>query len=578
METAGQKLAFGVIGTGRIAHRFGDMVRKTGMVDLVSVYNPHIESAKCFAEEFQIEYAVDELTDFLKKVDAVYIAAPHQTHGEYIRKMLEDGKHVLCEKPMSFSTKEAEELYALAYKNQCVLREAMKTAYCPGFLAMMQKAKNGEIGEIRDVEACFSRLTATNLREYTDRAWGGSFTEFGSYVLLPVLKLLGTEYRDISFQSIYAENGVDSYTRLCLAYENGMAEVKTGLGVKTEGQLVISGTKGYILCESPWWLTRKFEVRYEDPNRREVYEYKYEDSGLQYELGYFVREIRREQIDESVGLSAKESAAAAGILEAFLEENKVKRTEKRKNADTVKIWAHRGCSMRYPENTLEAFRAAAELEGLAGIELDVQFTRDKQVVVFHDENVSRVTNGTKSVQEYTLSELKTLEIRSVDHTVASVPTLEETFKLLKPYCEKNGLLINIEFKTSIIRYEGIEQATLALVRKYEMEKYIVYSSFLPESVALIKKLDPKAKTGMLAGALEDSIRYARNTQADALHPGNVGLNCMIPEDMKGKAVRVWNMEEPFFEDGRILKEKQMTKYAELGATDIITNVPELYLR
>ena len=83
---------------------------------------------------------------------------------------------------------------------------------------------------------------------------------------------------------------------------------------------------------------------------------------------------------------------------------------------------------------------------------------------------------------------------------------------------------------------------------------------------------------MLAGALEDSIRYSRNTQADALHPGNVGLNCMIPKDMKGKAVRVWNMEEPFFEDGRILKEKQMTKYAELGATDIITNVPELYLR
>lgn len=577
MENTQGKTRLGVIGTGRIAHRFADMTKRSDLADLVSVYNPHRESAEHFAKEFGIRHAEEELPTFLGQVDAVYIAAPHQTHTDYIRKILECGKHVLCEKPMCFTAKEAEELFRLAEEKECVLREAMKTAYCPGFLAMMQKAKNGEIGEIRDVEACFSRLTASNLREYTDRVWGGSFTEFGSYVLLPVLKLLGTDYKDISSQSLYAENGVDGYTRLCLTYENGMAEVKTGLGIKTEGQLVISGTKGYILCESPWWLTRKFEVRYEDPNKREVYEYEYEDSGLQYELEYFIREIQGEQIDSNVGLSAKESVAAASILEVFLKENEAMRTKNPNSSHSVKIWAHRGCSMRYPENTLEAFGAAAELSGLTGIELDVQFTRDKQVVVFHDENVSRVTNGTGNVQEYTLSELKALEIQSAGQRVTSIPTLEETFELLKPYCEKSGLLINIEFKTSIIRYEGIEQETLALVKKHGMEKYIVYSSFLPESVALIKQLDPKAETGMLAGALEDSVRFARSTKADALHPGNFGLNCRIPEDMRGKAVRVWNAEEPFFMDGRILKEKHMTKYAELGATDIITNVPELYL-
>ena len=432
------------------------------------------------------------------------------------------------------------------------------------------------IGEIRDVEACFSRLTPTNLREYTDTECGGSFTEFGSYVLLPIFRLLGTGYQSFSSQSILAPNGVDNYTRLNFQYENAIAAAKTGLGVKTEGQLVISGTKGYILCESPWWLTRTFEVRYEDPNKREVYQYPYENSGLQYELETFIRRIQEKNAILEGGISQEESVAMAGVMEVFLEKSQKERRLK-SHRKPVNIWAHRGCSMEYPENTLEAFEAAAKLPGLAGIELDVQFTKDRQIVVFHDENVSRVTNGTGNIRDYTLAELKKLEICSKDHQISRIPTLEEVLKLLKPYCEEKNLLINIELKTSVIRYEGIEEATLNKVRDYGMETYIVYSSFLPESVALIKKLSPSAKTGMLAGTLEDAIKGARKVKADALHPGNRGLNCEIPKDMQHMPVRVWNGEEPFFRDGRILKERNMTKYVQFGATDIITNVPELYL-
>lgn len=207
----------------------------------------------------------------------------------------------------------------------------------------------------------------------------------------------------------------------------------------------------------------------------------------------------------------------------------------------------------------------------------MQFTSDEKIVVFHDENVSRVTNGTKNVCEYTLQELKQLVILSVNDTITRIPTLEEVLQLLKPYCVERGLLINIELKTSVIRYEGIEEAVLALVRNYDMEQYIVYSSFLPESIATIKELEPRAQTGMLAGSLEDAIRYARQTHADALHPGNMGLHVRIPEDMKQMPVRVWNAEEPFFRDGRILPKMDLTKYGNLGATDIFTNVPEQYL-
>lgn len=576
MSRQEEKILLGIIGTGRIAQRFLQMVKETNLATVSCIYNPNLDSARTFAEKNGISKYTNDWEQFLSGIQAAYVASPHKTHATYTRKLLQSSKHVLCEKPMCFHKKEAQELYQLADAQKCLLREAMKTAYCPGFLAMMEMAKSGKIGTIRDVEACFSRLTPTNVREYTDWECGGSFTEFGSYVLLPVLKLLGTEWKDISYESVYAPNGVDSYTNMHFSYANAMATVKTGLGVKTEGQLVISGTKGYLLCPSPWWLTKKFEIRYEDANKIEQYEFPYESSGLQYELKKFIKEIEDGASDAKEGLTAEESIASATVMEYFLSQTKQRR-EKSASDKKVNIWAHRGCSMQYPENTLEAFEAAAKLSGITGIELDVQFTKDNEVVVFHDENVSRVTNGTKNICEYTLEELKRLEIRSVNGTIARIPTLEEVLKLLKPYCVSKGLLINIELKTSVIRYLGIEAATLELVQKHGLESYIVYSSFLPESVAVVKQLNPIAQTGMLAGSLEDAILYARDTHADALHPGNFGLSGCVPEDMKEIPVRVWNVEEPFFEDGRVLKEKNMVKYEMFGATDIITNVPERYL-
>ena len=123
----------------------------------------------------------------------------------------------------------------------------------------------------------------------------------------------------------------------------------------------------------------------------------------------------------------------------------------------------------------------------------------------------------------------------------------------------------------------MEEKTLALVAEFGLEDYIVYSSFLPESMGLIKRLNPSAQTGTLAGTLEKCLADAKMQQADALHPWNGGMELYDISEYEGYPIRVWNGEEPFFGQNRILKEKNMVKYAKLGATDIITNVPELYL-
>ena len=309
----------GIIGTGRLARRFVPEARTVDGVEIVAVYNPHITSAERFAREQGVEFYTDDFDSFSEKVEAVYIASPHQTHYAYARNMLERGIHVLCEKPLCLKKGEAEELFRIAGGRNLALMEAVKTSCCPGFAELLKMAKSGAIGEIRDVEACFTRLTPVNTREFTDTAYGGSFTEFGSYVLLPVIKLLGTEYTDIGFKSLKNEDGVDWYTKGFLDYGDRMASVKTGLSVKSEGQLLISGTEGYILAESPWWLTKKFEMRYEDPNKREVYTFPFEGQGLRYEIEAFCRQIKGEMdTDSAKGMRAEESVAMAGIMEEFL--------------------------------------------------------------------------------------------------------------------------------------------------------------------------------------------------------------------------------------------------------------------
>ncbi len=613
-------MRLGIIGTGRIADRFV----KTALMgnwgaEIVCVYNPHIESALKFAREHNIDaytYRLEELADI---ADAVYIASPHETHYEYAKYMLNAGKNVLCEKPLALKRAEAEELYALANDMGVVLMEAVKTAYCPGFEALIQVALSGKIGRIADVEAAFTRLTPINTREYMAPVYNGSMLEFGSYVLLPIIRLMGTGYKAVNFKAIRSLNGVDAYTKVMLDYDEGMASGKMGLGVKSEGQLLISGTGGYILAESPWWMTKKFEVRYEDASKREVYNYPYESSGLQYEMKEFLHAVQNKRakivenadekqqstskISEQRGVTPDESIAMADILERFLEWNvpkiravQEKLSEQEKAGSTVKaevsageatgisgaeklrIWAHRGCSYAYPENTLEAFQAAAELAGITGIELDVQLTKDSQIVVFHDENVRRVTDGSQNVADYTLKELKALKIDAGEGRVARIPTLSEVLELLKPYCKSKGLLINIELKTSVVRYQGIEEKTINMVKSYGLSDYIIYSSFLPESIQVVKAVDSTAKTGMLAYWIDECADGARKTNADALHPAVGGLVFALPDDMKGKPVRAWNMEEPFFSSKKPLGKCNLDKYKAFGATDIITNVPERYLK
>lgn len=306
----------GLIGTGRIAGRFIVEVKLVSGISAQGVYNPHWESAKRFAERWEID-AYKSIEEFYEAVDAVYIASPHETHYDYIKSALEHGKHVLCEKPMVLDKVQAEELFRYARANNLILFEGIKTAYCPGFNRLLGVAGSGLIGNIRNVEACFTKLEDPESRELTDRIYGGSLTELGSYVMLPILKLYGEDYEDIRFDCVRGKNGLDIFTKVSVCYPNGIGTATCGLGVKSDGRLLIAGTKGYIIAEAPWWKTSYFEVHYEDPLEVEKYSERFLGDGLRYEISDFLSMINGRKSSE-FKLTRSESVALADIMEQFL--------------------------------------------------------------------------------------------------------------------------------------------------------------------------------------------------------------------------------------------------------------------
>ena len=242
----------------------------------------------------------------------------------------------------------------------------------------------------------------------------------------------------------------------------------------------------------------------------------------------------------------------------------------------MKIWAHRGCSQRYPENTLLAFEKAAQINGLAGIELDIQLSKDGHMVVIHDEKVDRTTDGVGYVRDYTLAELKALHIDAGEGRIERIPSLEETLDLLESVM-KSRLRLNIELKNSKFPYEGMEQKVVDLVHIRGLWKSVIYSSFSALSLEKLHMIDEEAELGILDRKVSDCLyKLKGGCGAIALHPYWQSI------DLPAECIREYTVRAWF--SGHLYPEKPTGTKLDLellekrGITDVFLNEPEAYLR
>ena len=215
----------------------------------------------------------------------------------------------------AIESKEALELYRLAEEKNLVLMEASKTAYCPAFGHIVTLIKSGIIGDVVDVKASLSKMVQPPTRELDAEQAGGAMAEHAPLTVMAIVKLLGIDWKDIDFHT-KRENGVDIYTKGVINYPHATSSFTLGIGVKTEGNLVISGTKGYVYVPAPWWLTSYFEVRYEDQTKNKKYFYSYDGEGLRYEIQEFLSMIVNDR-RSCYKLRRRESVAIAEIIEKY---------------------------------------------------------------------------------------------------------------------------------------------------------------------------------------------------------------------------------------------------------------------
>lgn len=310
------QIRYGAVGNGNMIEKnFKECKYVNGIVPtaLYSDDNSLIE----FAKENDIKiYSDYDL--FLKNVDAVYVVSTVKDHYKYTKKAIEHGKSVICESPIAFTKKECISLYNLALSKNVVFMEAIKTAYSTAFNRLVLLVKSGLIGDIVSIDS-----TCTSLREFSSiseekiLSKQSSFCDWGPTALLPVVSILGSDYTKCHFTSYYLNKKMnfDLFTKLDLNYKNAVATIKVGKGVKSEGELIISGTKGYIYVPAPWWKTDYFEVRYEDPSNNQRYFYQLDGEGIRNEMVTFVNCIKNG--NKFSHINQEISVAISNMIEIF---------------------------------------------------------------------------------------------------------------------------------------------------------------------------------------------------------------------------------------------------------------------
>lgn len=275
-------------------------------------------------ETLALPVVTDNYEELLQKCDAVYIHSTPQEHYAQVKKAIESNKHVICESPIALKQSECIELLQLAKARKLVLMDSLRTAYSTAFDRMLLLVKGGKIGEVVSIDAVCTSLK----NKETINKWN-SISAWGPTALLPVFFILGIDYRNVTITSQFLnrDNLMDSFTQIDLLYDNAIASVKVGYGVKAEGELVISGTKGYIYVPAPWWKTDYFEIRSENEENNRRFFYQLDGEGIRNEMVEFIRAVS--SIRGVLRISDNTSIAISKIMEEFFYNNNIREIQYR---------------------------------------------------------------------------------------------------------------------------------------------------------------------------------------------------------------------------------------------------------
>lgn len=288
------ELRIGLVGDTHLVNKFAGECKFVNGVKIIGV---HTRSSALGKEGIENVPLYDTYETLIADCDAVYIQSHPSKHYDQIKFALNERKHVIYESPVALDGMQAKELFALAERNGCILYSGIKTAYSTAYARMILMAKTGKIGNIVSVDAVCTSLKDTATEKDIERRWN-SISEWGPTAMLPVFQLLGvsSRYKNIVSRIRETGNKFDTFTKIDWVYDNAVASIKVGSGVKAEGELVIAGTKGYIWVPAPWWKTAYFEIRYEDQTQNKRFFYQLDGEGIRNMIASFAKSINQHKL------------------------------------------------------------------------------------------------------------------------------------------------------------------------------------------------------------------------------------------------------------------------------------------
>lgn len=317
---------FGIVGEASFVNKYVEEYKYANGLELIGINT----SDPSKIENKNISLVIDEpYEDFLNRVDAIYLASQPKLHYKQIKLALQKGKHVLCESPIALTSKQCTELFELAKLNGCILMEALKTAYSVAYNRLLLLTKMGEIGQVVSIDATCTSLVELDEKTF-NKEWS-SMHEWGPTAMLPVFQLLGTDYVNKNLVVGYLDKNrnFDGFVQISFLFNSAIANVKVGKGIKSEGELIISGTKGYIYVPAPWWKTDYFEIRYEDYRKNKRLFYQLEGEGIRHQLVSFAKSI---SIKNNISFIGPEvSMAIADVIDDFENKKDIALVELSKN-------------------------------------------------------------------------------------------------------------------------------------------------------------------------------------------------------------------------------------------------------
>ncbi len=309
IRSENRNVNLGLVGEGNVLKKFFDESKYVNGIEVNAILIDNEDEKSCYENE-NLKF-VEDYDELLSLVDAVYIISHPSKHYSQVKKALIYGKHVLCESPFALSENECIELIDLAAENDLILMDSIKTAYSTAYNRLLLLLKGGKIGNVYSIDA-----TCTSLREYDDNSWN-SITAWAPTALLPIFQILGVDYKNKNMNSLILEelHNFDLFTKIDFQYENAVASIKVANSVKSEGELIISGSEGYAYVPAPWWKTDYFELRYENQEDNKKYFYQLEGEGIRYELVAFAKSIELGR--NNTYIDSEVSKAICKIMESF---------------------------------------------------------------------------------------------------------------------------------------------------------------------------------------------------------------------------------------------------------------------